>query len=234
MACSRGKAAPDSHTKLRLFADAAGRCQNPACNQPLFVDAGPKNIHIAEMAHVFAAADEGPRANSELTEAERGRYENLILLCPNCHTIIDKAPDEYPDAVILGWKRQHGERIAALFGAVEYASRSQARDAIEPAMEENWLVFEKYGPDNEYRYDPESELATTWRAKMLATILPNNRKIAGVLQANRRHLTDAEKLTAARFQQHIADLEARHLLDEPSAAAERFPPGMAQIFKDPR
>jgi len=230
MACSRGEAAPDSHTKLRLFADAAGRCQNPGCNEHLFIDAGRKNIHIAEMAHVFAAADDGPRANIELTEAERGRFGNLILLCPNCHTIIDKAPDEYPDIEILRWKRHHGERIAALFGAVEYPSRLQARDAIEPALAENRLVFEKYGPDNGYRYDPESELAATWQAKMLATILPNNRKILAVLQVNRRHLNEDEKLTAARFQQHIADLEARHILGEPAAVAERFPSGMAQIF----
>jgi hypothetical protein len=98
------------------------------------------------MAHVFATADDGPRANPELTEAERGRYDNLILLCPTCHTIIDKAPDEYPDAVILWWKQQHGQRIANLFGAVEYSSRIQVREAIEPALAENRLVFEKYGP----------------------------------------------------------------------------------------
>ena len=93
-------------------------------------------------------------------------------------------------------------------------------------------MFEKYGPDNDYRYDAESELAATWQAKMLATILPNNRRIMAVLQVNRRHLNDDEKLTAARFQQHIADLEGRHILGEPSAVAERFPPGMAQIFMD--
>jgi len=81
MVCSRGEATPNAHTKLRLFADSAGYCQNPACNRPLFIDAGDKNIHIAEMAHVFAAADDGPRANPILTNAERGRFENLILLC---------------------------------------------------------------------------------------------------------------------------------------------------------
>ena len=67
---------------------------------------------------------------------------------------------------------------------------------------------------------------------MLATILPNNRKIMSVMQVNRRHLNDDEKLTAARFKQHITDLEARHIVGEPSAVAERFPPGMAQIFMD--
>ena len=69
---------------------------------------------------------------------------------------------------------------------------------------------------------------------MLATVLPNNRKIMSVLQVNRRHLNDDEKLTAARFQHHIADLEAQHILGQPSAVAERFPSGMAQIFMDLR
>jgi hypothetical protein len=232
MACSRGDAAPSAHTKLRLFADSAGYCQNPACNQPLFLDAGEKNIHIGEMAHVFAAADDGPRANATLTKAERGRFENLILLCPKCHTIIDKAPEVYPDAIILGWKQRHSERIAELFGVVEYPTREKARGAIDPLMAENRLVFEKYGPDNDYRYDPESSLARTWRTKMLSTILPNNRRIARILDANRRHMADGEKLTMARFQQHISDLEARHVLDDPVAGAERFPAGMERIFKD--
>lgn len=232
MACTRGDAAPNAHTKLRLFADSAGYCQNPSCNQPLFLDAGEKNIHIGEMAHVFAAADDGPRANATLTKGERGRFENLILLCPKCHTIIDKAPEAYSDAMILGWKQQHGERIAELFGVVEYAARDRARVAIDPLMAENRLVFEKYRPDNEYRYDPESGMARTWREKMLSTILPNNRRIARLLEANRRHMRDDEKLTMARFQQHISDLESRHVLDASVADAERFPAGMERIFKE--
>jgi len=117
---------------------------------------------------------------------------------------------------------------------VEYPNRTQTRHAIEPVLVENGLIFEKYSPDNDYRYNPESELASTWQAKMLVTILPNNRKIAAILRVNRRHLTNDERLTAARFQQHIADLEGRHILKEPSAAAERFPLGMAHILKDPQ
>lgn len=232
MPCSRGEAAPNTHTKSRLFADSAGYCQNPECNQPLFLDAGTKNIHIGEMAHVFAAADDGPRANAELTRAERGQFENLILLCPKCHTVIDKAPEAYPDTTVLAWKQRHGERIAELFGVVVYPSREKARGAIELLLAENRIVFEKYGPDNDYRYDPESELARTWRVKMLATILPNNRRIARLLEVNREQMTDEEKLTLARFQQHIADQEARHVLDEAVAQAERFPTLMDRMLKD--
>jgi len=82
------------------------------------------------------------------------------------------------------------------------------------------------------RYDPESGLARTWRTKMLSTLLPNNRRIARILDANRRHLTEEEKATMARFQQHISDLEARHVLEVSVADAERFPAGTERLFKD--
>lgn len=232
MACARGAAAPDSTTKLRLFSDAAGRCQNPGCTLPLFRDLGNKTIHVGEMAHVFAANDVGPRADKKMSAAERGSYENLILLCPTCHTIIDKAPDQYTDAVILDWKRHHVERIDTAFGAVEYKDRASARAALEPMMAENRIVFEKYGPDNEYRFDPESEKARTWKAKMLDTILPNNRLMFKIMDRNRAIMSLDEKEVLGRFKVHIADLEARHVIGVPSAEAERYPPAMAQMFAE--
>jgi hypothetical protein len=80
----------------------------------LFVQLTNANVHIGEMAHVFSASDEGPRANRILSEAERGAYENLIILCPKCHTIIDKAEQEYPGSLLLTWKREHKRRIGVL------------------------------------------------------------------------------------------------------------------------
>src|SRR5260370_10383567 len=41
------------------------------------------------MAHVAAAADDGPRGASALAAAQRNDYKNLILLCQNCHARID-------------------------------------------------------------------------------------------------------------------------------------------------
>lgn len=40
-------------TKLRLFSEAAGRCQRPACLRPLFPAEMGGDKHIAEMAHVI-------------------------------------------------------------------------------------------------------------------------------------------------------------------------------------
>ena len=74
MACPRGAASPDTHTQRRLFAASAGYCQNPQCSNELFIDAAGKSIHIAEMAHVFAANNGGPRAKTGLSKEERGAF----------------------------------------------------------------------------------------------------------------------------------------------------------------
>ena len=234
MPCYRGEANPDRHTMLRLFADSGGYCQRPECANRLFVDTGTKNIHIAEMAHIIAAGGNGPRADAAVTQADKGAYENLILLCANCHTTIDKSPADFPENMIREWKRKHVERINSLFGAVEYSDRVSARKAIESALAENRAVFDQYGPHNDYRQDPESEFAKVWQRKMRSIILPNNRRILVILDVNRSHLNESEKKTLEAFRQHIDDLEAKHIGEDTGDVASRFPAGMGEILTEAR
>jgi len=232
MSCSRGAAAPDRNTAFRLFAASAGYCQNPSCHNSLFVETGSTRIHIAEMAHILAASNQGPRAIRKMTAAERGHFDNLILLCANCHTIIDKAPEQFPDTLLVGWKRDHQSRLDQVFGAVALPDRKEVRAAIEPLLLENRIVFEEYGPDGDYRENPESEMASTWQRYMRNRIIPNNRRILAIFDVNRTHLTSDEKRTLELFRQHILDLEARHLTDLPLGAQRRFPQQMDSIMKD--
>lgn len=231
MTCSRGKASPDMTTKLRLFADSGGYCQNPKCLASLFKEIGDKQIHIAEMAHVFSASNVGPRADERLSEEERGAYGNLILLCPTCHTIIDKAEEEYPDSTILEWKCSHREKIAERFVVVEYPSRSLVRSAILPKLKENRVIFLQYGPETDERFNPESSLPAVWRRKIQNTTLPNNRYILHVLDANRKYLKDQELETLEAFRQHVDDFEAYHL-GISNEHGSRFPTEMDQILGD--
>lgn len=231
MACPRGAASPDAQTQRRLFAASAGYCQNPNCANELFVDAAGKSLHIAEMAHVFAASDGGPRARLGLTEAERGGFENLVMLCSNCHTTVDKAPEAYPDAVILGWKRDHANRLQALFGAIKFNSRSDARTAIEPPLAENRAIFEQYGPHANDAFNPESGAAEQWKRKMLTRLLPNSRRMLVILDANHHLLGSEEKSTLERFRQHIDDLEAFHI-EGRKEDASRFPTAIVVVLGD--
>lgn len=185
--------------------------------------------HFAEMAHIVAASDDGPRANRKVSVAERGAYENLILLCAKCHTIIDKAPDAYPEHMIQQWKETRAERLAALFGVVAYQTRAEVLAAITPAMEENKVVLDTYGPASEARFDPESEAPLAWRRKMLGTIIPNNKRIAAILDKNRHLMVGNEPKTLEVFRQHTDDLVARHL--EGVFGGQMFPKPMNAMMR---
>lgn len=231
MACPRGKASPNAHTVRKLFAASAGHCQNPNCLRELFIDLPKAKFHVAEMAHVFAANDDGPRANAALSEEERGAFENLILLCSLCHTTIDKAPEAYPDSDIVRWKRDHSEKIRALFGVTTFENRSEARDAIESLLAENYQIFKDYGPHIEDAKNPESGAAERWGRKVTEKIIPNNRKILAQLDANKKLLTENEATTVEKFRQHLDDLEARHL-ENYREGASRFPEEMSNLLRD--
>lgn len=223
MACSRGKASPDKLTEKRLFASSAGYCQRPGCTTHLFLDTGSKVIHVAEMAHIFAANDYGPRAKPEMAAEERGAFENLILLCPTCHTTIDKAPEDFPDETVIGWKREHERKLAGLFGAQVFDSRSETLAAIKPLMRQNRMIFDQLNPDLEYRFNPEAEEAAQWKYKMVQQIIPNSRRILSILDANTGLMTDEEEDTLELFRQHVYDLEARHVARIYIGARARFP-----------
>lgn len=52
-----------------------GRCMNPDCQKGLFIN----NSDMMEKTHI-----------DTYYETEDNSYENLIVLCPNCHKKFDK------------------------------------------------------------------------------------------------------------------------------------------------
>lgn len=229
MSCANGRINPSNTTKLRLFADSGGYCVNPGCLAEIFVDLDSNAVHVGEIAHVISAGDSGPRADVETTPEQRGQYENLILLCPRCHTIIDKAEENYPIDLLLNWKRNHRQIIADAFGARAYDSRREAREVVEPLLRENYVIFQEYGPRTDERFNPESTLPNQWLRKIRTKIIPNNRKILRLCDANCRHLTPKEYVLVERFRQHVDDFEAKHLVGVEDNG-HQFPDGFANVF----
>ena len=215
--------------KLRLFSDAAGFCQNPACLRALFPEEA-NHSHMAEIVHIVAASDRRPRADANVGTEYRGSYNNLLVLCPACHTMVDKAPQMYPCGQLKQWKRGHAAKVMKAFGLDCYGNREDARRAIEPLMKENFFIFEKYGPNNERRLDPESEIARVWKRKVLSKILPNNRKILMILDENRALLSAQECTVLEEFRQHVEEIEERHLGDASTVGFQRFPLRMQAIL----
>lgn len=217
-------------TKLRLFADSGGYCGNPECSEPIFKEFDDEIIHIGEIAHIISAGDKGPRANANLTDEDRSKYENLLLLCPNCHTCIDKAEDKFPEALILEWKRSHKEKLARQFGIKSFTARSDAGNAVHPFLLENKYIFDTYGPNTDERFNPESSMPAQWRRKIREIIIPNNRKILNIIDMNRNLLFENEYLVVEAFRQHINDFEAKHLSGS-EYSGKQFPAEMNTLFK---
>lgn len=221
-----------TETKLRLFSAAAGHCQRPDCHQPLFPAEMGGDKHIAEMAHVIPHGETGPRYEERPAgEFEADSFENLILLCPTCHTIIDKDPDGYSRGTLLGWKNNHLAALAHRQGIRAYDERGQARDAVVAAMAENKAVWKEFAPSDgsRFEYDPESEAANTWVQRMRGVILPNHFRILAIIRANLHHLTEDERQTFARYQEHVRGLSERHVCGI-AGGAIRYPAEMDGIF----
>src|SRR5579864_4359568 len=98
-----------------LWGRAAGRCAMAECRVELFAEATAYDpvVVIGEIAHVAAAADDGPRAAPELTATQRNDYQNLILLCQNCHARIDGQTGYYTVARLEDIKQAHEAWVRA-------------------------------------------------------------------------------------------------------------------------
>jgi hypothetical protein len=218
--------------KLRLFSEAAGHCQRPDCLDHLFPAELGGEKHIAELAHVIPHGLDGPRKDQRPEgDFDPDTFDNLILLCPTCHTIVDKNPDAYPRNVLLGWKANHLAALALRQGIRAYDDRSQARDAILGAMDENRAIWDEYAPGSgvSFEYDPESEAAAIWDQRVKSVILPNHYRTQSIMLANQMLMDDGERKTFARYQEHVRGLSERHVC-EVVGGAIKYPEEMDRMF----
>lgn len=96
---------PTNKTIKQLFAKSGNLCAFPKCNIQL-VDEVNRHL-IGEICHIKARSPEGPRYDSQQNDTERNSYDNLIILCPNHHKIIDNDPESYTIERLKQIKQNH-------------------------------------------------------------------------------------------------------------------------------
>ena len=102
-----------------LWGRSAGRCQFKGCNKPMWKNSvSQKPANIAQAAHIYAYSENGPRRNKDINKEDLNKNPNLMLICHECHTEIDKEKDGgiYPVELLQKWKREHEERIERVAG----------------------------------------------------------------------------------------------------------------------
>src|SRR5882724_9224696 len=83
-------------TRLLLFVRAGGRCEFDGC--PRYLMEHPVTLtegNFAQVAHVVAFRRDGPRGRVRSRPKDIHALQNLMLLCPQCHKLIDDKPKDY-------------------------------------------------------------------------------------------------------------------------------------------
>lgn len=102
---------------FELWVRAGGRCEFHGCNKYLLQDSLTSNaIKLADIAHIVARTKDGPRGNDPLPFEKRNDIDNLMLVCPKCHRVVDNKmlESQYPKQLLQKYKRDHEDRIRYL------------------------------------------------------------------------------------------------------------------------
>jgi hypothetical protein len=165
-----------------LWGRAAGICSNPTCRDDLTVILeGRQSYNVGEMAHVIARKESGPRGQAG---GGADSYTNLILLCPTCHTHVDKAPSEYSEDLLRNWKKDHEQEVRNIGAQIKFASLADLKAHVRRLLAENASIYKTFGPHSEVAKDAGSNSHQIWTFRKLDTILPNNRKVINAVEAN--------------------------------------------------
>lgn len=210
-----------------LWGRAGGRCSKPDCTEDLTALVGGGGYIVGEMAHVIGRKPSARRSNSA---GGSDTYENLILLCPTHHTHIDKSPEgTFTIEVLHEWKRVQEESIKMAGSTKRFGTFGDLRKAISRLIASNKATFDAFGPSSETaKSDPSSNLFSVWELRRLDRILPNNREILNLIDANPDHIDSSFIAIVEKFRVHAEAYERHvfHTLDSyplfPSEFAEFF------------
>ncbi|MFI1619675.1 HNH endonuclease [Streptomyces lydicus] len=230
MVCDSGRPSLSQDADRALFAESAGTCL--LCNSTLF-PSDPKrkrSISIAERAHIVAHSDEGPRANSQVSQELRDDSSNIVLLCPNCHTKADKAPESYPSEYLLRAKKSRQRAVSYIGGTPSFSTRADARRGVERILLRNKMLFQAKGPDPASGSTGSRERAAAWSDCVLTEIVPNNHLLVALVEVNEDLATAEELVTAEFLRQHTNALESKHNGEPLLGPAPRFPQQAELLF----
>lgn len=137
-----------------LCSKSGGRCAILTCHKELVVNKTENDQHsiIGVGAHIKGEKAGSARYDSSMTDKQRNCYDNLILLCGNCHKMIDDQPNTYTIERLHEIKSQHERWII----------KSTEREVINVTFSElnvvtKYLVSGRFVPSDSYTIIPPRE-----------------------------------------------------------------------------
>jgi hypothetical protein len=217
----------------KLWGLSAGQCNYPACGKQcikLIEQADP--TIVGEMAHIIARSSKGPRSVPKINGPDT--YDNLILLCPNHHTLVDKGPaDKYPPELLHAWKEQHEASVSQALIAPSFAEKKDLCDVAARILSENKDIWSSFGPESALaKRNPVSSGAKVWELRKLETLVPNNRKLVTILRRHSHLFSYTENEICIKFITHAEAFELSAYNRQDSDAVPRFPNEFEQMIME--
>lgn len=177
------------NTARQLWGQCGGFCQNPSCNKPLFRAIEDELVSLANVAHIIGHGSSGPRSDHELAEhIDRDGVANLIMLCLECHKVVDELDNRFTVEEMQSWKAAHAKKIASLFAVPNIKDERVLLIEVNDLLEENGALFRECGPYSENVLGGlGGDGVKVWKKRCLDTILPNNRKIIALIERNKQN-----------------------------------------------
>jgi len=130
-------------------------------------------------------------------------------------------------------KLDHEKNVEGRMEVKKFQNKREVVAHVYPLLRENHEVFKSFGPKSEIaRKNLESDAHAIWLSERLATIVPNNRKIAEIVVANKDLFTPAEQVTLNKFALHARGYE-KWVDDEVSyEGVVRFPEEVDEMISE--
>ena len=116
----------------------------------LIVESDTRNIGV--MAHIVPHSSGGAVS-----------FDNLILLCRNCHEITEPTRVENGMETLRDWKRQVDQRNTQHF-SVKCVSFDILEQRVKPILERNHFIFTNYGPESETPISSGPDTYNLWKS----------------------------------------------------------------------
>lgn len=149
-------------TKVFLAMRSGNLCAFPDCRKELTADGDESDpAVVGEAAHIYgehAGTDKkapSARYRADMEDEERNHYDNLIYLCPSCHTKIDKQEEDYPAKMLFELKETHESWVRSQLdqgmSEITFAELEIAAKAIASGAHSDGSDFSVIPPDEKIR-----------------------------------------------------------------------------------
>lgn len=202
---------PKSSVVKKLFAYSGNLCAMPKCKKRLVHKTGTM---IGKIAHIKAAEKGGARFDSNMTNEQRRAIENLFIVCPECHDVIDDKENEkkYPTKKLARIKAKHEGRFkkAEIQFINQYSDHTQSSKPTYPTKLKR--IQEVLSPT--YEYCVGDDLAALKKFIDNLSLMPVDTRQFALSIAERMRLVGKENSLDVREVTEAFNISDRKLMDK--------------------